>query len=130
MEGNAKKVLDLEPPVPASGNTYLGCTQEDIAVPEEDVLTKTHLFNRLLFPKAGLSQDSEKQEAMKAKAPDLAPPLPKAKKKSKAKAKSKTKPKAGDEDHDVGPGPVIEDDEEDDEGGENSDSASAESGEQ
>ena len=89
MWTSMRRYLDLEDPVPASGNTYLGCTQHDTFIPEADVLAKTHLFNRLLTPKAGKSQDAEKDEAANAGDIELLPPIAKPQKKAKAKKKPK-----------------------------------------
>ena len=35
MWAKLRKVIDLDPPVPFHENTYLGCTQRDIEVPQD-----------------------------------------------------------------------------------------------
>ena len=60
------KTLALEPPVPSHTHTYLGCNQKIITISEKVVKEKTELFARLLTPKSGQSQDSEKDDAAKA----------------------------------------------------------------
>ena len=43
-----QKRLELEAPTPFSGNTYLGCTQEDTEPDKELIQEKQILFDKLL----------------------------------------------------------------------------------
>ena len=43
-----KEEIDLDPPVPFNGNTYLGCLQNDVEIPEEVIHEKTIMFRDIL----------------------------------------------------------------------------------
>ena len=77
-------VLDLEEAVPSSGNTYLGCKQQDVSVSEDLVKEKAHLMHRLLNPKAGATREVDPVD----KDPK---PEPKSQAKAKPKAKGNAK---------------------------------------
>ena len=55
-----RKTLNLEPPVPMSGNTYLGCQQQNFTPTEAEIATKQGLFNRVFSNKQGNTYSSSR----------------------------------------------------------------------
>ena len=60
MWATLRKTLKLEPEVPSTTNTYLGCNQREIELDNELVKEKAGLFTRLLTPKGGTTCEEDK----------------------------------------------------------------------